>query len=109
MPYFINIGRFNALKGVMGARGWYIGRTGTTVHVSWGPIEVRNYYPKRFVWAARPTAQTFKKSTVEAAKKEMQRRLAEKQGERRANGDKAYQRLPPGQKILDKPRQSRKP
>jgi hypothetical protein len=100
MPYFINIGLFKGLKSGLGARGWHIWRKGKAINVCFGPIEVRNRYPKRFTWAAGPTKQKFSKSSVEAAKKEMQRRIGEKQSERRANGDKAYQKLPAGQKIL---------
>jgi hypothetical protein len=98
MPYFINIGRFKALKNIMGARGWHIWRRRTTVHVRFGKIEVRNR-SKQFIWASAQPPQQFRKSTVEAAKKEMQRRIKEKQAKRRANGDPAYQKLPPGQKI----------
>jgi hypothetical protein len=104
MPYFINVGRFKALKGGMGARGWHIWRRAKIVSVRFGPIEMRNRYPKRFIWAAESMPKRFTKSTVEAAKREMQRRIDEKEGERRANGDKAYERLPAGQKIL--PRRS---
>jgi hypothetical protein len=107
MPYFINIGRFEALKNVMGSRGWHIFRRAKIISVRWGPIEVHNGRPKRFIWAGRPpTPQKLKRSTVEAAKKEMRRRIAEKQSEGRA--DRPYQRLPAGQKILDMPRHSRK-
>jgi hypothetical protein len=101
MPYFINIGRFKGLKGVMGARGWQIWRIGKTVNLRFfGPIELRNRYPKLFTWAAKPTVQRWSKSTIEAAKKEIRKRIQEKESECRANGDKAYQKLPRGQKIL---------
>jgi hypothetical protein len=31
LSYFINVGRFKALKSKIGARGWHISRRGTTV------------------------------------------------------------------------------
>ena len=103
MPYFINVGQFKQLKGGMGARGWHIWRTKNIVHVCWGPIEVRNRYPKRFLWASLPTTQTWPKRSVEAAKEDVRKRINEKKGERRANGDKAYQQLTRGHKILGMP------
>jgi hypothetical protein len=104
MPYFINVGRFKGLKGVMGARGWHISRRMKNVSVRWGPIEVRNGRPKRIIWAGRPTVEEWPMRTVEAVKRETRRRISEKQSERRANGDKAYQKLPHGQKIRARPR-----
>jgi hypothetical protein len=103
MPYFINIGRFKGLKGVMGARGWHIWRRKNTVHVRWGAIEVRNRYPKQFIWVRGSLTKKWRSKTVEAAKKAMQQRINEKKSERRANGDKAYQKLPSGQMIRMSP------
>ena len=106
MPYFINVGRFSQLKGIMGARGWHIWRRKKTVYVRWGPIEVRNRYPKQFLWASKTTPIKISKGTVEAAKADVTKRIKEKESETRANGDRAYQKLPRGQKIRERPERS---
>jgi hypothetical protein len=102
MPYFINVGVFKGLKSGVGARGWRVWRREKVIHVHFGPIEVSDRYPKRFRWARGPTKQKFSERSIEAARKEMQRRIDEKRSKRRANGDKEYQELPPGHRILAK-------
>jgi hypothetical protein len=102
VAYYISVGRFEKLNGTMGARGWHIWRTKDVVNVRWGPIGVQGRYPTRFLRAANPTAQGAKR-TVEAAEKEVKRRIQEKEGERRANGDRAYQKLPRGSRIFSHP------
>jgi hypothetical protein len=107
VPDFINIGRFKGLNGVfMGARGWRIRRRRKTIYICWGPVEVRNRYPRQFTWGGK-TEIDWTESSVEAAKEEVRRRIAEKQSEHRPKGDKPYRRLPPGQGIRESPRRSK--
>jgi hypothetical protein len=105
MPYFINVGRFEDLKGVIGSRGWHIWRRGRTVHVRWGAIEIDGRKVKRFHWAGTPVLKSITHRTEQAAMDDVVARIHEKTADSRQNAHHPYQKLPTGQKIVQRKKQ----
>jgi hypothetical protein len=94
MPYLIYAGVNSANKGGMSAKGWHGWRRGSHVYWEFGSIKIENHGVKQVRWAAIPqTDPPAKKRTVQRAKEDLERRIAQKEG-------RGYERMEPGRKIL---------
>jgi hypothetical protein len=99
MPYFVRIGVIRSNQSGVGSRGYYVCRTGRTVEIKYGGVQVeRGGQTTRFFWAAGwPRCLEERFSNEAEAAEWARRKIAEKLGSSEKNGN--YKKLPPRRKI----------
>ena len=103
MPYFVRVGRIEANKSRVGSRGWYVRRSGKTIVVRWGAVDVVPAGGQvRFYWARGwPQDRHYSRPSVESAVAFMRDLIASKT--RAGKHDGGYDRLPFKQPIRIRP------
>ena len=103
MPYFVKIGKIETNKSGVGSRGWYVRRRAKHVLVRWGSVDVIPGGSKvRFYWGPGwPKERSYTFTTVERAIALAVSKIKTKLGPSKHDG--GYDRLPPKQRIRDRP------
>ncbi len=103
MPYFVRIGKIATNKSGVGSRGWYARRRAKTIVVRWGSVDVVPAGSQlRFYWGPGwPQERTYAFRSVQSAVAFARGKITQKLGPSKYDG--GYDRLPPKQRIRDRP------
>src|SRR5713226_5269058 len=99
MAKFLRVGVHHSNVSGYTSKAWTIGRTGSTVLLKWGSVEVRGAGPgRRIYWAGRPRQKTVRCRSEERARDYVARAIARRRGHR-------YEELPATVRIQRPPAQ----
>jgi len=83
MAKFLRVGVHHSNVSGYTSKAWTIGRTGTTVLLKWGSVEVRGAGPgRRIYWAGRPRQKTVRCRSEKRARAYVARAIARRRGHR---------------------------
>src|SRR5688572_21576485 len=96
MPHLVRVGAISQNVSKVGARGYAVWRSGATVFVLFGKIEVVGSGTSKFYWRHTPTLLRYPRRSIRAA-----RALAKAliNAQLRPNVKGSYQKLPSGTRI----------
>ncbi len=93
--YLVNIGPNEKNVGGVGARGYWIRRSGQVVRRNWGPVDVEGGAGGTFHWRGRPQESVDRFSSATDAAAFVEQKLREKL----VHTSGGYRRLPSPRKI----------
>ena len=96
MPYMVRVGAIEANVSGVGARGYAVWRSATTVYVQFGKIEVVGSGTSKFCWRRTPKLLRYRRKSIEAARALAKALIA---AQLRPSVKGSYQKLPPGTRI----------
>jgi len=83
MAKFLRVGVHHSNVSGYTSKAWTIGRTGSTVLLKWGSVEVRGAGPgRRIYWAGRPRQKTVRCGSEKRARAYVARAIARRRGHR---------------------------
>ena len=83
MAKFLRVGVHHSNVSGYTSKAWTIGRTGSTVLLKWGSVEVRGAgHGRRIYWAGRPRQKTVRYNSEKRARDYVKRAIARRRGHR---------------------------